>query len=172
MNKFKGIKLPSLEKLKELGKQELKDETIETLNAESQCLELLQTVRCKLAPSSVHGIGVFTIRDIKKGEELYCSLKVPPRWYNISFANLKKYFNQTRPEILRLILDRWPIVVNGASFLSPNYDSRLVSFINHSNEPNYNPITDTAIKDIPAGQEVFEDYRIMPNYKKAFPFLA
>ena len=39
------------------------------LTRSEQIMELSSTVKCKLAPSNIHGIGVFAIRDIKKGEK-------------------------------------------------------------------------------------------------------
>lgn len=142
------------------------------VSEEQQYYELCNTVKCTLKPSKVHGIGVFTLRDIKKGERLWCRADVRPQWHTISFANLSKFFDKTHPEIKQLILDRWPAVVNGSQFLSPNYDARLVSFMNHSATPNYDPATDTALKDIKAGKEVFEDYRTMKNYEKVFDWLV
>lgn len=139
---------------------------------EEQAAELRQTVKCRIAPSAVHGVGVVTIRDVAKGEQLFCALTVKPTWYTISFANLKKYLNFGDFEaIYQLILDRWPQVVNGAPFLSPNYDARLTSFMNHSDTPNYDPVTDLALADIKAGEEVFEDYRTIENYEKVYPWL-
>jgi len=43
--------------------------------------------------------------------------------------------------------------------------------MNHSDPPNYDPVTDLALADIPKGEEVFEDYRQIANYEKAFPWL-
>ena len=180
MNQNGGIKLPrsadgslDLAKLVQLGKQEQIAEATAPLSQEEQCLELIRTVKCKLGPSSVHGVGVIAMRDIVKGEQLFVALTVKPRWYNVTYANLKKWMDYTNgyPEIYRLILDRWPQVVNGSQFISPNYDARLVSFMNHSDTPNYDPRTDLALADIKAGEEVFEDYRVIPNYEKAFSWL-
>lgn len=170
MNQNGGV---SLKELEALGRKERIEENTAPINQEEQCLELIRTVKCKLAPSSVHGVGVIAMRDIVKGEQLYCLLTVKPRWYNVTFANLKKWMDYPNgyPELFRLILDRWPQVVNGSQFLSPNYDARLISFMNHSDTPNYDPRTDLALADIKAGEEVFEDYRVINNWEKAFPWL-
>ena len=135
--------------------------------------ELCRTVKCKLAPSQIHGVGVVTIRPIKKGDKLYVRPSGPPTWYRLPYASLSK-FDRVYPEIKQLILDRWPSVVNGSEFLSPNNELRLVSFVNHAPTPeqiNYDPAEDVAIKDIPKGAEVFENYKIMPNWERVFPWI-
>lgn len=170
MNPKGGVKLPPLKEIIKEGIKDRIEEKSTPSNAEEQAMELARTVKCRLGPSKVHGVGVIALQDIKKGEQLYCALTVKPHWYNVSYANLKKYLSH-RKDILQLLLDRWPNIVNGSAFISPNYDARLISFMNHADEPNYDPKTDLATKDIKAGEEVFEDYRTIENYSKAFPWL-
>lgn len=173
MNPNGGIDMSkmSLGKLESLGKTERAEQQVVPMSERDMCFELGRTVKCKIAPSKVHGVGVVAMRDIAKGEQAYCALTVRPTWYKISMSNLKKHLGEIHPEILQLILDRYPQVVNGAPFLSPNYDARLTSFMNHSDTPNYDPRTDLALADIKEGEELFEDYRVVDNYEKAFPFL-
>lgn len=140
------------------------------MNKLKDYMELCQTVKCTLRPSPIHGVGVFAMRDIKKGERLFCLPTTVPEWYGMSFKDLD-IFDKTHPEIKELILGRWPAVANGSKFLSPNYDARMISFMNHSDIPNYDIATDSAARDIKVGEEVTEDYRTMPNYQKMFPFL-
>ena len=172
MKRNGGIKLPSLQKLEELGKQERVHENTTPASQEDQVHELIRTVKCHLAPSPVHGVGVFALRDIKKGELACCALNTRPQWYQISMATLSKFLDKTYPEIKEMVISRWPHVVNGAQFISPNYDARLVSFMNHSDEPNYDPATDKALKDIKKGEELFENYKTVYNWDKAFPWLV
>lgn len=172
MNKHGSVKLPSLAELEKQGKLAKIEENSTLMNAQEQAMYLGNTVKCRIGPSKVHGVGVIAMRDIKKGEQLFCALTVKAQWYNVSFANLKKHLKQTHPEVLGLILDRWPNVVNGAPFLSPNYDARLTSFMNHSDTPNFDPHYDVALTDIKAGEEVFEDYRTFPNWDRAYPWLV
>src|SRR5574341_1500966 len=94
---------------------------------EDEIIELNTTVKCKLASSSIHGIGVFAMRDIKKGDKLNCMPNFPPRWYSVPFGSLSKLL----PEIKELILQRWPSIVNGSMFVSPNDMGWLCTFINH-----------------------------------------
>ena len=107
------------------------------------------------------------MRSIDKGERLYLLPHSPRKWYNVSYANFGKLF----PYIREIILARWPSVVNGSAFLAPNDDAWLLSFVNHSDEPNYHIPTDTALRDIKSGEEVTEDYRSMDNWEKIWPWL-
>ena len=45
------------------------------MDIDQQIAELNEEIRCHLKPSSIHGIGVFALRDIKKGEK-----EVRPLW--------------------------------------------------------------------------------------------
>ena len=124
---------------------------------------LNELVKLKIAPSDIHGVGVFAMRDIKKGERLYAdaqyqALDVP-----------YKMFKKLRPEIAEYILGRWATIVNGSHFIYP--DSKMVAFMNHSDEFNYDAKTDIALVDIPCGIEVTENYRDIPNYEKIFLWL-
>ncbi len=122
----------------------------------------LGDIKVKLAPSKIHGIGVFALKDIKKGEKLYC--QEFSEWYS------PKEIENLELEIKQYILERWPSIINGSAFGYPF--EITVCYMNHSDDPSYEAKTDLAIKDIPKDSEVFEDYRLMPNYEKVFPFLA
>lgn len=124
---------------------------------------LNQTVKAKLAPSKIHGIGVFAIRDINKNERMYCDQL--PKLFKLPYGSMSKLF----PEIREIILDRWPSIINGSKFISP--DARLVSFMNHADKPNYSQVTDTAKRDIKCGEELTQNYKLMPRYEEVFPFL-
>ena len=116
---------------------------IETLNDQ---------VKCKIGVSKIEGVGVIAIRDIEKGERLYCQS------YKREYINLKS-LDGLRAEVKELIQQRWPLAEKGTMFLSPNDDARLVSFMNHSSDNfNYDPVEDMATKDIKKGEEVTEDY--------------
>ena len=178
MNPDGGIELSGdkdgalvLGKFSTSGKEEKVHENSAAMTADEQVMDLMRTVKCRLGPSRVHGVGVITLRDIKKGEQLYCANRVKPTLYTVTFTELEQQLKDTHPEILQLILDRWPRIVNGEAFISPNYDARLTCFMNHSDTPNYDPVADLALADIPKGEEVLEDYRRLPNYEKAFPWL-
>ena len=144
-------------------------EYVSKLSKEQQINELNTEVRCTLAPSQIHGVGVFSIRDIKKGERLYCTPNIIPKFYNIPFGSLNKLF----PEIKELVLARWASVVNGSIFQSPNSDAGLLFFVNHSSKDyNYDTVSDMALKDIPAGSEILEDYTTMTNWEKVYKWIT
>lgn len=143
------------------------NEWVSQLSKNQQIIELNNEVRCKLAPSKIHGIGVFAIRDISWGERCYCRPQMIPKFYNIPFGSLSKLFL----EIKELVLERWASVVNGSVFQSPNDDAGLLFFCNHSDNPNYDVVSDTALRDIKKGEEILEDYRVMDNWQVAYPNL-
>jgi len=134
------------------------------MNKTNEQIAILNTMaKATLGVSKVHGIGVIALRDIKKGETIYADKM--PNVFSIPFEDLDKLY----PEVREMILDRWPSIVNGSDFIYP--DARLVSFMNHSFEPNYDPETDTALKDIREDEEITENYCQMPNVEKVYPWL-
>lgn len=134
---------------------------------EAQIKELNSTVKCSIRPSKIAGVGVFALRDIKQGEKLYLLPGDYPRWFAVPYER----FNEIRPEVREVILARWPSVVLGSMFRSPNDDCLLASFVNHSDNPNYDQKTDSALRDIAKGEEITEDYRAMPSWELVFPWL-
>ena len=65
----------------------------------------------------------------------------------------------TLPEIRKLILERYPLAEKELHiYAHPNDDARLISFMNHSDNPNYDNETDTTLREIKKGEEVTEDY--------------
>lgn len=122
------------------------------MTIDEQIAHLNKTVTCTLGRSLIDGIGVFALRDIKKGEHLHCDGADVRRWYSIPQVRLQ----EIDQHVLNLILDRWPQIIGGRMFMSPNCDARLMSFMNHSDSPNSQE--GIAIRDISAGEEVTEDY--------------
>lgn len=139
------------------------------MNNEEQIAKLNSETKCKLGISKIHGIGVIALRTILKGEKLYCTPNLQPRWFTVPYNKFSKLF----PEVRELILARWPSIVIGSHFLSPNDMSWLITYMNHqpTGKCNYDQFTDTAIKDIQAGEEVTEDYSLMKDAEKLYPFL-
>ena len=133
-----------------------------------QITELNSTVKVKLGVSKIHGIGVIAIYDLPKGTKVHCHPSTNPRFYNIPYSSLNKLF----PEIRELILQRWPSIINGSRFMSPNDNAWLATFMNHSDEPNYEIYSDAVIRDVAKGEELTEDYRLMENYATIYPWLS
>ena len=116
---------------------------------------LNREVKCELRQSPVHQVGVFAIRDIRKGEKMFCRERIR-EWLRLS----KEDFDKLYPEVRDVILKRWPIALDGHLFMHPNSDAYLISFMNCSNGGyiNYDEGSDIALKDILKGEEVFSDY--------------
>ena len=138
------------------------------MNSQDQQLFTLDNeTKTKLGASKIHGVGVFAIKDIQKGEKLYLLPGQIAKWYNLPYSSLKKL----RPEVKELILERWPAIINGSHFVAPNDMAVLCTFVNHDEEPNYEISTDKALKDIKTGEEVVQNYRLMKNYEQIYPWL-
>lgn len=131
------------------------------LNAVKMLNEL---VKIKIAPSAIHGVGVVAMRNIKQGEKLYADAQ-----YQVLDVPYKD-FKKLRPEIAEYILGRWAPIVNGSHFIYP--DSKMIAFMNHSDEFNYDAKNDVALRDIKEGEEVTENYRDIENFDKVFPWLV
>lgn len=128
---------------------------------------LAEIVKIKLAPSPIHGVGVFAIRNIKKGEKLYTD--IIPHKLDVPYSKLKKLDK----EIVELIMGQWPQILNGSLFLYPV--TKFAAYLNHAptkEQINYDVVNDVALKNIPKGTEVLEDYTVIPNYDKIFTWLV
>lgn len=136
---------------------------------------LNETVYAKLAPSPVHGVGVFAIRPIPKGTPI-TDYRGENIWNGWVCDMQPKEFEEILPEIQALILDRM-IFEEGKSmrFTSPNASQLLIAFLNHSEDPNTDGLN--AVRDIAAGEEITEDFRsiaagpLHPLTKIHMPFL-
>ena len=137
------------------------------MNQQEQVNELNSIVRAKLAPSKIHGIGVFAIRNIYKGEKCYLTPPTRPKFYTIPYGSINKLF----PEVKELILERWPSLINGSHILCPNDMVFLITYLNHADDYNYDVGTDKALKNIKKGEEITQNYRRMVNYEKIYKWL-
>jgi SET domain-containing protein len=129
-------------------------DAIDKLNAEC---------KLRLAPSPIHGIGVFAIRDIARGERLYADNM--PVIYRLAYSQFGKLF----PEVREILLERNPLITQGTLFFYP--DARMVAYMNHSDTPNASTQMDTALTDIKKGEELTEDYRKIEGYTQVFPWI-
>ena len=112
--------------------------------------DINKTVLATIRPSKVEGVGVFAIQDIKKGERMYL------RWNPMGM--LQTTLSKLKPEVRKIIEQRWPIVKDGYPFIHPHEDANHLSFMNHSSDCNYDDKNDVALKDIRRGEEILEDY--------------
>lgn len=112
--------------------------------------QINETVLATIKPSPIHGVGVFAVQDIKKGSKMYI------RWTPMGL--LQTELSKLKPEIRKIIEQRWPPVRDGYPFIHPHEDANMLSFMNHSSTPNFDDKNDVALRDIPAGTEILEDY--------------
>ena len=122
---------------------------------------LEMNIKSKIAPSPIHGIGVFAIKDIQKGEQVF------PQWdgetgvYMIPKDKLKNL-----PEGVKDLLDMYFINEDCGYklfrlFKGINFICHSVSYCNsaYPNEENVNITPDgVATRDIKEGEELFEWY--------------
>ena len=114
--------------------------------------EINATVLATIAPSKIHGVGVFALQDIKKGQKMYI------RW--VPMGMLQTTMSKLKPEVRKIIEQRWPPVKDGYPFIHPHEDANHISFMNcgYGEQVNYDDKNDVALKDIPAHTEILEDY--------------
>lgn len=134
------------------------------MNHHQQADWLNSIVKVRLGPSKIHGVGLFALRDITKGEKLHANLF--PQLYTLPYD----LFDKLDPDVRQLLLERWPNVANGSAFAYP--DTMLQGYMNHSDDPNYDGSKDVALKDIKEGEEITENYRAIPRSGEIFTFLA
>jgi SET domain-containing protein len=123
---------------------------------------LLQQLRfytfAMLKPSPLHGIGVFAITAIKKGERKIFS-DHESEWIEVSKEEVGALPKHTRDLIENHCL------FNETHYYVPEYGFKifdLAVYLNHSDHPNLISINDgeffEAIRDIDAGEELLIDY--------------
>jgi len=132
-------------------------------NSEQTAGILNQVIKVTIRPSKTHGVGVFAIQDIPKGVRLH--MDDLPQVYYLPYSSFGKLF----PEVRDNIVNKWPRVVNNEKFAFP--EARFQAYCNHSDDPNYDSKTDSSLRDISVGEEIFEDYRVILGYEKAYPWL-
>lgn len=120
-------------------------------------------VKIKIAPSKIHGVGVFAMRDIPAGTKLFGDMF--PKPFQIPYSSFKKLFK----EVKEYIETRWPRVVSSGTFMWP--DVLWQAYMNHDDEPNYDCVKDITLKDIKKGEEIFEDYRRIENWETVHKWL-
>jgi hypothetical protein len=122
---------------------------------------LSENVKTQIGVSSIDGVGVFAIRDIKKGEQMF------PTWSNKTgiYAIPKNKLHKIPNEVLTL-LDKYFISTDDEYklirlFNGINLISHTISYCN-SAWPDENRVNITnngiAIRDIKAGEEILEWY--------------
>lgn len=120
--------------------------------------ELMNHTWVMLKPSTIDGIGVFAITDIKKGQRNIFS-NDKSEWIKVSKTELA-----TLPQHSRFVVENY-CLYDEENYFVPEYGFKLVDlvvFLNHSEIPNIASINDgedfIALRDINSGEELVIDY--------------
>src|SRR3990167_8503134 len=115
---------------------------------------LNETVWCKIAPSAIHGIGIFAIRDVPQGTKI---------WTMTGEVFEAEDFTGFVEEVKNLICDYHTFSDKfKMRFFSPNDFFVPMAFMNHSETPNSKEYL--ALRDIKKGEEITEDYEDNAGY--------
>jgi SET domain-containing protein len=120
--------------------------------------ELAEDTFIRLKPSSIHGIGVFAIRDIPSGCRKMFS-KPKKDWVRLSKSKIKGLPVCSSDLIKNYCLS------DDSNYFVPNYGFKiidLVNFLNHSDFPNIKSVNNgdffETIRNISAGEELLVNY--------------
>lgn len=122
---------------------------------------LLNNVKTEIRPSPIHGIGVFAIKDIKKGEQLFTPWNYETGIYLIPNKTYEQF-----PEKVKDLLHRYFINEECGFklirlFKGMNLICHSISFCNSAYPNKERENIDTngiALKDILEGEEILEWY--------------
>jgi len=117
----------------------------------------LEALQCRVAPSSIHGVGLFALRDMPAGHTLDLGGLAKGRFVREAALRARGV-----PEpVLRALQDHY-CTRPGLVFL-PRRPARvpLASYLNHASPPNLQVEEDgayTTLRRVRAGEELTEDY--------------
>ncbi|MFM7710903.1 MAG: SET domain-containing protein-lysine N-methyltransferase [Ferruginibacter sp.] len=120
--------------------------------------QLCHRTSIRLGTSSVHGIGVFANRDIKKGQSGLFS-NDSSDWIHLTHEEIASL-----PPSSRSLIENF-CLYDEAGYFVPEYGFELIDpviYINHAEIPNIQSVYDgadfVALRDIAEGEELFVDY--------------
>lgn len=122
---------------------------------------LMNNIKTKIAVSSIHGIGVFAIRDIKKGEDVFPTWDGASKIYGIHKAMLHLIPNGVRDLLNAYFISNEKDFILFRLFNGINFLFHGTSYCNsaYPNKENVNIDNDgIALRDIKAGEEILEWY--------------
>ena len=123
-----------------------------------EVLKALDRVYCRLAPSKIHGVGVFAIRDIPKGTNPFTDSP------SIAFVKVKPTELSRQQAVIRKLIEDFCPLQKGRFYLPAKGMGAIdVSYyLNTSKTPNMLEQGEgedfIAARDIKAGEELTVDY--------------
>lgn len=128
------------------------------MTKEALLKELAEETFVTLRPSTVHGIGVFALRDIPKGCKTLFSKNVG-NWIKVPISDIEKL-----PEASRNLVETY-CLYDETDYYLPDYGFKvmdLVNYLNHSATPNVISVNDgeyfESLREIAEGEELFVNY--------------
>ena len=123
----------------------------------------------RTGPSSIHGVGLFAIRDIPKGTDIMVEFDGKGKTL---FSVEKAKMQDIHPNVRQLWNDYWANDdIWQQIYLPPNYKQVHIFYINHSDNPNGHLVSFVQSslwkphhaefitnKDIKEGEEIYSDY--------------
>ena len=127
---------------------------------------LLHDVYCRLAPSTVHGIGVIAIKDIPKGVNPFTNLSTQPDKIITLTSDDIKNVDPGVKKILKDFFGTNKSDTYDVLYYGPN-DLNISYYLNHSLEPNLDLISGKSEyyefmsnRVIEKGEELFINYKL------------
>jgi hypothetical protein len=105
-------------------------------------------IKTEVKPSKIHGLGLFTLEDLKKGQALW-------KKHPIIDMTIAVRVIESLPELTREMMYRYTWRDKKGNFLISLDNDK---FMNHSEDPNTDG--DNAIRDIKAGEELTSCYEM------------
>ena len=131
------------------------------MNKEQILKELAHETFVTLKPSTIHGIGVFALKDIPKGcRDIFSRNEI--NWVKIPITDVEQLPDHSKNLVETYCLydeDHYFVPSHGFKMVD------MVNYLNHSSEPNIVPIDEgeqyEALFDIPAGTELLVNYKML-----------
>jgi hypothetical protein len=129
-------------------------------------------VNVKLSPSKVHGVGVFSLRDIEPDEELFVKWKGDSGIYYISETELNTFSSDLQKHLYDMfefekVNDIWMMSINLNKDCHWIFETPLhwVNSCLYNETPNIDKTTLKCIKKIKLGEELFSKYGKYDKFK-------
>jgi len=120
------------------------------------------SVKSYLRPSKIHGVGLFALVDIKKGEQVFPLWEGKTNFYTIKFSEAKKLPKEVLAYILRSytsFIENDDSVINFRLVKNTNFlFAEPISFINTAFEQANLDMNGFALRDINKDEELLGNY--------------